>query len=164
MTESYAVSLKIAKTKKPHNIAEILIKPCLEECAGVLLGESAKSKKKQISWSNDTIKSRIANTFCDIKSQLIENIRASPVFGIQPDESVDSANMSELMVFVRYINNKTIEEDFLFRHLLETTTKASDVLKLVEDFFTAKKLDWNKLGSICTDGAPSILQKHFAKI
>ena len=51
---------------------------------------------------------------CNIKSQLIKNIRASPVFGIQPDESVDSANMSELMVFVRYINNKTIEEDFFF--------------------------------------------------
>ena len=46
MTESYAVSLQVAKTKKPHNIAEILIKPCLEECAGVLLGKSAKIKKK----------------------------------------------------------------------------------------------------------------------
>ena len=39
------------------------------------------------------------------------------------------------MVFVRYIRNKTIEEDFLFCRPLETTTKASDVLKLVEDFF-----------------------------
>ena len=32
-----------------------------------------------------------------------------------------------------------------------------DVLKLVDDFFTAEKLDWDKLGSICTDGAPSML-------
>ena len=94
---------------------------------------------------------------CDIKFQLIENIKASPVFGIQLDESVDSANFSQLMVFVRYIHDKTIEKDFLFCHPLETTTKASDVLKLVEDFFTAGNLDWNKLGSVCTDVAPAML-------
>jgi len=61
------------------------------------------------------------------------------------------------VVFVRYIHNKTIEEDFLFCRPLETTTKACDVLKLVEDFFTAKKLNWNKLGSVCTDRAPAML-------
>jgi len=52
----------------------------------------------------------------DIKSQLIENIKASPVFGILLDESVDSANVSQLMVFVRYIHYKSIEEDFLAAH------------------------------------------------
>ena len=61
------------------------------------------------------------------------------------------------MVFVRYIRNKTIEKDFLFCRPLETTTKASDVLKLVEDFFTEENLDWAKLGSVCTDGAPVML-------
>ena len=89
---------------------------------------------------------------CDIKSELNENIKASPVFGIQLDDSVDSANMSESMVFVRYIHNKTIEEDFLFCHSLKTTTKAGDVLKLMEDFFTAEKLDWNKLEAFAQMG------------
>jgi len=72
------------------------------------------------------------------------------MFGIQLDESVDSANFSQLMVFVQYIHNKTIEKYFFCRPL-ETTTKASDVLKLVEDVFAAENLDWNKLGSVCTD-------------
>ena len=138
MTASYGVSLQVANTKKTHNIAETLIKSCLEECAGILLDESAKSKLKQISLSNDTVKSRIADMACDIKFQLIENIKASPVFEIQLDELVGSANMSELMIFVRYIHNHTIEEDFLFCHTLETTTKASDVLKFVEDFYSRK--------------------------
>ena len=61
------------------------------------------------------------------------------------------------MVFVRYFKNKTIEEDFLFCRLLETMTKASSVLELVGDFFTAEKLDWDKLGSVCTDEAPAML-------
>ena len=141
LTASYVVSLQVAKAKKPHNIAETLIKPCLVECAGILFGESAKSKINKVSLSNNTVKSRIADMACDIKSQLIENNKASPVFGIQLDESVDCANLSQLMVFVRYIRNKTIEEDFLFCRPLETTTKASDVLKLVEDFFTEENLD-----------------------
>ena len=93
---------------------------------------------------------------CDIKFQLIENIKASPAFGIQLHESVDSANFSQLMVFVRYIHNKTIEEVFLFYRPLETTTKASDVLKLVEYVFTAENLFWNKLGSACTDAKPAM--------
>jgi len=47
VTASYTVSLQVAKTKKPHNIAETLIKPCLVECAGILLGEGAKSTVKK---------------------------------------------------------------------------------------------------------------------
>ena len=78
---------------------------------------------------------------CDIKSQPIENIKALPVFGIQLDESVDCANLFQLMVFVRYIRNQTIEKDFLFCRPLQITTKASDVLKLVKNFFTEENLD-----------------------
>ena len=93
----------------------------------------------------------------DIKSQLIAKIKASPVFGIQLDESVDIANLSQLMVFVRYIHSQVIEEDLLFCRPLETTTKAADVLKLIENFFEEEELDWDKVGSICTDGAPAML-------
>ena len=85
---------------------------------------------------------------CDIKSQLIENIKASPIFGVQLNESVNCANLSQLMVFVCYIRNQTIDEDFLFCRPLQTTTKVSNVLKLVEDFFTKENLDWAKLGSV----------------
>ena len=123
VTASYAVSLQVAKTKKPHNIAEILIKPCIEECAGILLGKSAKSKIKQISLSNDTVKSLIADMACDIKSQLIENSKASPAFGIQLDESVDSANKSELMVFVRYNRNKNYRGRLPFLPLIGNNDK-----------------------------------------
>lgn len=94
---------------------------------------------------------------CNIKSKLIANIKASPVFAIQLDESVDVANLSQLMVFVRYVHNQAVEEDFLFCRPLETTTKASDVFKLVEEFFETEKLDWDKLCGVCTDGAPVML-------
>ena len=157
LTASYAVSLQVAKAKEPHNIAETLIKPCLVECANILLDSNAVSKIKQVSLSNDTVKSRIDDMACNIKSKLVANLKASPVFAIQLDESVDVANLSQLMVFVRYVHNQAVEEDFLFCQPLETTTKASDVFKLLEEFFETEKLDWDKLGGVSTDGAPAML-------
>ncbi|XP_076069775.1 protein FAM200C-like [Oratosquilla oratoria] len=122
----------MAKAKKPHSIGETLIKPCLVSCAGILLGESAVSKMKQVSLSNDTVKSRIFDMSCNTKSQLLAKVKASPVFAIQLDESVDVANLSQLIVFVRYVHDQSIEEDLLFCRPLETTTQAADVMQLVE--------------------------------
>ena len=114
MTAFYEVSLQVAKAKKPHNIGETLIKPCLVACADILLGESAIAKMKQVSLPNNTVKNRIDNMASDIKSQLTPKIKPSPVFGIQLDESFDIASLSQLMVFVRYIHSQVIEEDLLF--------------------------------------------------
>ncbi|XP_076069773.1 zinc finger BED domain-containing protein 5-like [Oratosquilla oratoria] len=122
----------MVKAKKPHSIRETLIKPCLVSCAGILLGESAVSKMKRVSLSNDTVKSRIFDMSCKTKSQLLAKVKASPVFAIQLDESVDVANLSQLIVFVRYVHDQSIEEDLLFCRLLETTTQAADVMQLVE--------------------------------
>ena len=82
--------------------------------AGILLGESAVSKMMQVSLSNDTVKSRICDMSCNIKSQLLAKVKASPVFAIQLDESVDVENLSQLLVFVRYVHDQSIEEDLLF--------------------------------------------------
>ena len=56
---SYAITLHVVKTKKPHNIGETLLKPCILESVKLVLGEKASQTMKQISLSNDTIKSRI---------------------------------------------------------------------------------------------------------
>ena len=156
VTASYKVFLQVAKAKKPHNIDETQIKSCLVVCADILLGESAVAKMKQVSLSNNTVKNRIDDMASDIKSQLTAKIKPSPVFGIQLDESVDIVNLSQLMMFVRYIHSQVIEEDLLFCRPLETT-KAADVLKLMKDFFEEAKLDWDKLGSVCADRTPAML-------
>ena len=118
----------MAKAKKPHNIGETLLKPYLVACADIFLGESAIAKMKQVSLSNNSVKNRIDDMASDIKSQLTAMIKPSPVFGIQLDESVDIASLSQLMMFVRYIHSQVIEEGLLFCCSLETTTKAVDVL------------------------------------
>ena len=53
---SYAIALHVAKTKKPHNIGETLLKPCILESVKLVLGQKASQTMKQISLSNDTNK------------------------------------------------------------------------------------------------------------
>ena len=40
---------------------------------------------------------------------------------------------------------------------LETTSKGVDVLEKMDNFFQRNNISWNHVGSLCTDGAPSIL-------
>ena len=37
---AYANALHVAKTKKPHNIGETLLKPCILESVKLVLGEN----------------------------------------------------------------------------------------------------------------------------
>ncbi|XP_076030406.1 protein FAM200C-like [Oratosquilla oratoria] len=78
---------------------------------------------------------------------------------MQIDESTDVSNHSQLLVFVRYVHERCIKEEFLFCERLETTTKADDVFRLVQLFFDCHELSWDLIGSICTDGAPAMIGK-----
>ena len=109
---SYAIALLVAKTKKPHNIGETLLKPCILESVKLVLGEKASQTMKQISLSNDTIKSRIYDMSDNIKSKVLSKIDSSPVFALQLDKSTDISNLSQLLVYVRYVADEKINEDF----------------------------------------------------
>ncbi|XP_067139345.1 zinc finger BED domain-containing protein 5-like [Centruroides vittatus] len=56
---SYLVALRVAKTSKPHTIAENLILPAEIDMVSVLIGVEEAKKLKNISFSNDTISRRI---------------------------------------------------------------------------------------------------------
>ena len=137
---SYAIALHVAKTKKPHNIGETLLKPCILESVKLVLGEKASQTMKQISLSNDTIKSRIHEMSDNIKSKVLSKIDSSPVFALQLDESTDISNLSQLLVYVRYVADERINEEFLFCQPLETTSKAVDVFQMLIDFFDKTEL------------------------
>ena len=154
---SYAIALHVAKTKKQHNIGETLLKPCILESVKLVLGEKASQTMKQISLSNDTLKSRIHEMSDNIKSKRFSKIDSSPVFALQLDESTDISNLSQLLVYVRYFADERINEEFLFCQPFETTSKAVDVFQILIDFFDKTELSWSKLVGVCTDGAPAMI-------
>lgn len=158
---SYHVAYLCAKKKKPHNIAEELVKPCALEIAKIVLGSEAYNKVKQISLSNDVIRSRIKAMSEDILQQIVEDIKNSPVrVSVQLDESTDVYNCSQLMVYIRYVKEQNVIEEFLFCEPLDLTTRGVDVFNHVNRFFKKHESSINVIGSIYTDGAPAMLGKH----
>ena len=154
---SYEIAQMIAQAKKPHNIGESLIKPCMLKASSLVLGESNSKKLAKISLSDSTIKARIDELANDIECQVLQQIQESPYFAIQCDETTDVAQFSQLMVYVRFVEAATIEEEMLFCKSLETTTKAEDVFRLVDAYFHKNDMKWEKLVGVCTDGAPAML-------
>ncbi|XP_040294297.1 protein ZBED8-like [Bufo bufo] len=155
---SYEVAYLIAKQGKPHTIGETLIKPAVLKMANIMLGKAAEVKLSQIPLSNDTISDRIEDMSKDILAQIVADLISSPAkFSLQLDETTDVSNLSQLAVFVRYVKDDVIKEEFLFYKPLTTTTKAADVKKLVDDFFKDNNLSWDMVSAVCSDGAPAML-------
>ena len=125
----------------------------------IVLGDKHEKSLKAISLSNNTVKRQIAAMSEDIKEQVITEINKSVfgLFSIQLDESVDVSSVSQLMVFVCYAVGTSVKKELLFCSALNTSTKASDVLKKVDHFFNENEISWNNLCGVCTDGAPVML-------
>lgn len=156
---SYEAALEIAKNKKPHTIGETLIKPSMLKMVSLVLGEASAAKMRQVSLSDNTVQRRIADMSEDVKVQILEEIKQSPLFAIQLDESTDVSSCAQLMVFVKYVNSGDLKEEFLFCSDLETTTKSDDIMAKIKTFFESGGLQWEKVGGVCTDGAPAMLGK-----
>ena len=154
---SFAIALHVAKAKKSHTIGETLLKPCILESVKLMLGEKASKTMKQISLSNDTIKSQIHEMSENIKSKVISKINSSPVFTLQLDETNNFSNLSQLLAYIRCVADERINEEFLFCQSLEATTKAADVFQVLIDFFDKTELSWSKLVGVCTDDAPAMI-------
>ena len=116
---SYRAAYLIAKSKKAHNIREKLIKPCLVKMANILLGNEAARKLSKISMSDNNVKRRIKDMSSEILAQIVHGKKKS-AFSISLDlnESIDIVCMSQLLVFVRYIQKTgtklELKEEFLF--------------------------------------------------
>ena len=154
---SYKVSYIIAQKRKPHTLGEEVIMPCAKEIVRLLIGEEAVKKVDNISLSNSTVKRRITDLSLNIKENVVAEVKRSTYFSIQLDEATDVSSLSQLMVFCRYIFENQFKEELLFSSALETTTKATDILELVQMFFDDNQLEWKNVLGMTTDGAPAML-------
>ena len=93
----------------------------------------------------------------DILLQVVEEVRSSPLFSLQLDESTDISSCAQLLVYARYIFENNVKVQYLFSEPLSTTCRGEDVFKIVKDFFEKHALDWKQLVGICTDGAPFMI-------
>ena len=154
---SYEIAMLIAKSKKNHSIGESLIKPSLLVAAELILGKDKANQLSQISLSNDTVKGRIDELSQDIKDQILDQIKESPFFAIQCDETTDIGNCSQLLLYARFMSGNVAKEEMLFCHPMESRTTSADIFNIVSNFFEENQLSWESLVGVCTDGAPAML-------
>ena len=106
----YEVVHRIAKCKKPHTIAEELIKPCAAKIVELMIGPGAKKKTQQLSMSNDTLRRLVDDMAADVCQQVCSEIKQSMLqTSIQLDESTDTTLECHLIAFARYEKNKKNE-------------------------------------------------------
>ena len=116
---------------------------------------------KDVPLFNDFIAGRVADMSCHILDQIVQETKNSPIcISLRLDESTDVSNMSQSIVYAWYIKDDDIKDEFLFCEPLQTTMKADDVMRLVADFFENYQIKWEKLRSVCTDGAPAMIAKR----
>ena len=80
-----------------------------------LLGNSELEKLKQVSLSDNSVSRRIADMSNNILLQVVSKMHNSnfKFFSIQLDETTDVANPAQLCVYVRYVHEKHLEDEFL---------------------------------------------------
>ena len=71
----------------------------------------------------------------DIKDQVLAQVKASPVFAIQLDETNDVARCSQLLMNARFVSGNRVKEEMHFCHPMESYTTATDIFQVVSNFF-----------------------------
>ena len=79
----------IAQAKKPHNIVEALIKPCMIKAANVVLGVASSNKLAKISLSDSTMKKRFDKLANEFEFQVLQKIQEMFFFAVQCDGTTD---------------------------------------------------------------------------
>ena len=126
--------------------------------------ESICPEKKElflnVSLSARTVSRRIEEISENLKSSQEDYFEKLQFFSIAIDESTDTTDAAQLAVFVRGIKeNFYILEGFVELIPIKNTTTGADILKALLGCLAAKNLDFSRLVSITTDGAPSMVGK-----
>ena len=58
---------------------------------------------------------------------------------------------------MKFVEGNAVVDKFLLCQELKERTKDKDVFDLVIAFLRENPIAWNKVGSVCTDGAPAII-------
>uniref|UniRef100_A0A671LBA9 Uncharacterized protein n=1 Tax=Sinocyclocheilus anshuiensis TaxID=1608454 RepID=A0A671LBA9_9TELE len=154
----FAWSLEIARPGKPFTDGKY-VKSCMLNMATELFADFPNKDTiiQKIKDVPRTVHDRAVKMASEIERVQINDITSADFFSLALDESTDICNTAQLSIVGRYVSGDIIREAIL---PMKLTTKGEEVLKVFMDFATEKKLPLDKLVSVCTDGAPSMVGKR----
>uniref|UniRef100_A0A8C8WP60 SPIN-DOC-like zinc-finger domain-containing protein n=1 Tax=Panthera leo TaxID=9689 RepID=A0A8C8WP60_PANLE len=156
---SYVISEKIARASKPFTDGEF-IKDCLLSAAEILCPEQ-KPAFANISLTGNTVAQRVKDLAENLQDKLREKVKSFVTFSIAVDESTYINNTSQLIIFIRGVDeNFDITEELLDMVPMTDAASEDDLFLYVEKSLEKFNVDWSKLVSVTTDGAPAMVCDH----
>lgn len=153
---SFRVAQLIASSGKPFTDGEF-VKKCLNAVAEEVCPEK-KDVFNAVSLSATTITRRIEELGGNVYAQLQQKTKEYDFFSLALDESTDVQDTAQLLIFIRGVSaNFEMCEDLAALQSLKGTTTGEDIFGKVCQTMEDLNLDWSKLVSITTDGAPSMV-------
>lgn len=155
---SYVIANEIAIASKPFTEGEF-VKKCILLAAENICPEK-RSDLNSISLSRNTVAERISELATDLDNQLKEKVKQFVAVSVAIDESTDITDVAQLAIFIRGVNaSLDITEEFLQLVPLLNTTTSDDIFCAVQDALDKIGLDWSRVVSLATDGAPAMIGK-----
>lgn len=135
----FKIAWNIAKAKKPATEGEFL-KNTFVECAESLFSEFKNKDDiiRQISklqLSDSTVTRRVEVISDDLLSQLLKDIENAEYFSLALDESTNSTDIAQLIVWVRFLKGDKFAEEMLALLPLRGKTRGEDIHSALMSFF-----------------------------
>uniref|UniRef100_H2ZY60 DUF4371 domain-containing protein n=1 Tax=Latimeria chalumnae TaxID=7897 RepID=H2ZY60_LATCH len=160
---SFEIAWILACHKKAFIEAEI-VKECFLASVEILYADfnnknAILKRIKGLQLSDTTVMRRVEKIRKDIRQQLIADLSAAPYFSLALDESTDISDVFTIVVWICFPKEELFCEELLCLIPMKTQTKGEDIFTF-SIFFSENNLEWKKLISMYTDGAPSMRGKE----
>ena len=129
---SIEVAEIIAMKSKSHPLAESVILPVCKKMVKSMLVETTDEEISKIPLSIDTIHRRILDLSVNIDTNVQINLK--DLFALIVDESTDISSSAQLLVFVPFITDDEIINQFLCSREMPTTTRGQDIFYIITGY------------------------------
>lgn len=155
----YVVAYKIAKSNKPYSEGEF-IKDCMVSMSKILCPEKIK-EFESVSLSRKTVTTRIDAIALNLSIQFRQSIANFKYFSVTMDESTDTSDTAQLLIFIRGVDDEfNITEELACLQSLKGKTTGQIIYNEFSEGLQNLNAPISKLCNITTDGAPNMVVKN----
>ncbi|XP_048364675.1 protein ZBED8-like [Sphaerodactylus townsendi] len=158
---SFQISLCLAKHGKPLSDGEI-IKTAMLSGSNSLFHDFPNKDKilkrfSEMAISRNTVKDRVQRMASDVSQQLTTDLQKAACYSMCVDESTDVTDHARLAVILRYAAGDIMREELVKLVSLPKRTQGIDIHNAVMEAFVSHNIRPEKVVSITSDGAPSMV-------
>ncbi|XP_003740214.1 zinc finger BED domain-containing protein 5-like, partial [Galendromus occidentalis] len=114
-------------------------------------------KFRNIPLSDSTVARRIENISSWLEAKVCGEIRSSPMWALQLDESTDVSGSAILLVLVRYVFECDVHEELLLCKSLKSNATGEAIFNVIDAYLKENGVPWDTCINICTDGAAAMV-------